>query len=161
MIDSDPGGWPQSPVSDQVKIFTAARKLLNQYSVQRDKARLVDWMHVGWGRHKFFTSTDSVVAAYDWTEKNPDESDVAFMDETIRNFQDNLAEPWELIAGQPPYLGPVQRNSVLGKTVYLPYGAIESEPAFPATNLGQESVRNVFDRASNIQVSRASWETTN
>ena len=36
---------------------------------------------------------------------------------------------------------------MLGKTVYLPYGAIESEPAFPATNLGQESVRRVFDRA--------------
>ena len=44
-------------------------------------------MHVGWGRHKFFTSTDSVVAAYDWTDKNPDESDVAFMAETIRNFK--------------------------------------------------------------------------
>ena len=65
---------------------------------------LVDWMHVGWGRHKFFTSTDSVVAAYDWTDKNPDESDVEFMDGTIRSFKSGLAEPWALIAGQPPYL---------------------------------------------------------
>ena len=47
----------------------------------------MDWMHVGWGRHKFFTSTDSVVAAYDWTDKNPDESDVAFMDKTIQTFK--------------------------------------------------------------------------
>ena len=61
-------------------------------------------MHVGWGRHKFFTSTDSVVAAYDWTDKNPDESDVAFMDETIRDFKEQLDDPWALIAGQPPYL---------------------------------------------------------
>jgi hypothetical protein len=148
MIDSDPGSWPQSPLSDQAKIFQAARKLLDQYSVKGSKAKLVDWMHVGWGRHKFFTSTDSVVAAYDWTSKNPDESDVAFMGETIRNFKNNLSEPWDLIAGQPPYLSVVQSEEVLGKTVYLPYGAIESEPAFPATNVGQESVRKVFDKAS-------------
>ena len=148
MIDSDPGGWPQSPLSDQMKIFQAARKLLDRHSVHRQDTKLVDWMHVGWGRHKFFTSTDAVVAAYDWTEKNPDESDVAFMGETIRNFKNNLQEPWALIAGQPPYLEPVQKESVTGKTVYLPYGAIESEPAFPATNLGLEPVRKVFDKAA-------------
>ncbi len=147
-IDSDPGGWPQSPVSDQLKIFNAARKMLDQYTVGGPRTKLVDWMHVGWGRHKFFTSTDSVVAAYDWTDKNPDESDVAFMDGTIRSFKSGLAEPWALIAGQPPYLDPVQKESVLDKTVYLPYGAIESEPAFPATNVGQEKVRKVFNKAN-------------
>jgi hypothetical protein len=137
-------------LSEQVRIFQGARKLLDQYSVRKDKTPLVDWMHVGWGRHKFFTSTDSVVAAYDWTDKNPDESDVAFMGKTIRNFKENLSEPWALIAGQPPYLSIVQQEGVLGKTVYLPYGAIESEPAFPATNLGQGKVRNVFDRADHF-----------
>ena len=149
MIDSDPGGWPQSPISDQVKIFQAARKLLDQYSLHGQKTKLVDWMHVGWGRHKFFTSTDSVVAAYDWTSKNPDESDVAFMGETTRNFKKNLSEPWGLIAGQTPYLSVLQKEDVLDKTVYLRYGAIESEPAFPATNIGQESIKEVFDKASN------------
>jgi hypothetical protein len=148
MIDSDPGGWPQSPVSDQVKIFNGARKLLDQYSEGKSQTKLIDWMHVGWGRHKFFTSSDSVVAAYDWTDKNPDESDVAFMGSTIRTFKKDLREPWGLIAGQPPYLPVVQEEGVLGRTIYLPYGAIESEPAFPATNLGQESVRKVFDKAN-------------
>ena len=148
MIDSDPGSWPQSPLSDQVKIFQAARNLLDQYSAHGSKTKLFDWMHVGWGRHKFFTSTDSVVAAYDWTSKNPDESDVAFMGDTIRNFKSNLAEPWDLIAGQSPYLPMVQKEDVLGKTVYLRYGAIESEPTFPATNVGQESIQEVFDKAS-------------
>src|SRR6185369_1830160 len=85
--------------------------------------------------------------AYDWTSKNPDESDVAFMGETIRTFKAQVPEPWALIAGQPPYLPVVASEQVLGKTVYLPYGAIESEPAFPATNLGQQSVRRVFDKA--------------
>ena len=147
MIDSDPGGWPQSPLSDQTKIFQAARRLLDQYAAPGTRPTLVDWMHVGWGRHKFFTSTDSVVAAYDWTDKNPDESDVAFMGDTIRAFKAHVDEPWGLIAGQPPYLSVVAQEQVLGKTVYLPYGAIESEPAFPATNLGQDSVRRVFTRA--------------
>jgi Glycosyl hydrolase family 67 N-terminus len=148
MIDSDPGGWPQSPVSDQLRIFQMARKLLDKYSVHASETKLIDWMHVGWGRHKFFTSTDAVVGAYDWTSKNPDESDVAFMDETIRSFKANLTEPWALIAGQWSYLEDVKKESVLNKTVYLQYGAIESEPAFPATNLGQEAVQKVFDRAA-------------
>ena len=148
MIDSDPGGWPQSPVSDQVRIFQAARTLLDRYNVRGSKTKLVDWMHVGWGRHKFFTSTDSVVAAYDWTDKNPDESDVAFMDKTIQTFKADVPEPWALIAGQTPYLDPVSRESVLNKTVYMRYGAIESEPSFPTTNLGQESIRKVFHSAA-------------
>ncbi len=150
MIDSDPGSWPQSPISDQVRIFNAARRLLDRYAVHRTQTRLVDWMHVGWGRHKFFTSTDAVVAAYDWTSKNPDESDVAFMGQTIRAFKAGVPEPWGLIAGQPPYLSVVRDEQVLDRTVYLPYGAIEGEPAFPATNLGQESVRRVFDRAAEV-----------
>ena len=147
MIDSDPGGWPQSPLSDQARIFQAARRLLEQHAVPGTRPTLIDWMHVGWGRHKFFTSTDSVVAAYDWSDKNPDESDVAFMGETIRTFKAQVDEPWALIAGQPPYLSVVAQEQVLGRTVYLPYGAIESEPAFPSTNLGQDSVRRVFTRA--------------
>ncbi|MEP7242957.1 MAG: hypothetical protein ABI885_04650 [Gammaproteobacteria bacterium] len=148
MIDSDPGGWPQSPLSEQVNIFKAARKLLDTHSAGKQHTKLINWMHVGWGRHKFPASTDSVVGAYDWNEKNPDESDVAFMTDTIRNFQGHLAEPWALIAGHPPYLPSVAKEGVLGKTVYLPYGAIESEPAFPATNLGQDSVRRVFEVAA-------------
>lgn len=148
MIDSDPGGWPQSPLSDQMKIFHGARKLLDRYSIHGARAKLVNWMWLGWGRHKFFTSTDAVVAAYDWTDKNPDESDARFMARTIRNFRDHLAEPWELIAGMPAYLAPTRDESALKKTIYLPYGAIESEPAFPATNLGLEPVRKVFDTAA-------------
>ena len=148
MIDSDPGGWPQSPLSDQVKIFKAARKLLDQYSLSGSRTKLVNWMWLGWGRHKFFTSEDAVVAAYDWTEKNPDEDDVAFMEKTIRNFKQNLAEPWELISGMPKYLEAAKSETVLNKTVYLPYGAIESEPAFPLTNLGLETVSKVFEKAA-------------
>lgn len=136
-IDSDPGGWPHSPLSDQTKIFNAARKLLDQYSVKGPKTKLVDWMWLGWGR------------VFDPTEKNREENSVAFMADTIRNFKANLPEPWELISGNAAFLKSSQEEGVLNKTTYLQYGAIEMEPAFPATNLGQESIREVFDKAAN------------
>ena len=145
MIDSDPGGWPQSPISEQVKIFQRARALLDRYHVNGNKAKLVDWMWVGWGRHKFFSPSKTVVSQYDWTSQNPDASDLAFMGDSIRNFQQNLAEPWSLIAGFSPYLNTCKKEGVLEKTVFLPYGAIEGEPAFPSTRVSLNSVRSVFD----------------
>jgi len=135
-IDSDPGGWPHSPLSDQTKIFNAARKLLDRYSAKGPKTKLADWMWLGWGR------------VFDPTEKNREENSVAFMTDTIRNFKENLPEPWELISGNAAFLKSSQKESVLNKTTYLQYGAIEMEPAFPATNLGQESIREVFDKAA-------------
>jgi len=68
------------------------------------------------------------------------------MAETIRNFKQNLAEPWEVFAGMTPYLESSRRESVLDKTIYFPYGAIEGEPAFPATNTSLEPVREVLDK---------------
>ena len=135
-IDSDPGGWPHSPLSDQTKIFNAARKLLDQYSANGKKTKLINWMWQGWGRE------------YDPTETAREASSVAFMSKTIRNFKENLAEPWELISGSSTFLKSSQKESVLNKTIYLQYGAIEMEPAFPFTNLGQESIREVFDHAA-------------
>ena len=87
---------------------------------------------------------------------------VALMQETIRNFKSNLVEPWELISGMSAYLESAKNESVLGKTIYLHYGAIEEEPAFPATNLGLESMQEVFDTASiPTRKSRESWVTMN
>lgn len=146
LIDSDPGGWPQSPISDQLKIFLAARKLLDRYNLHTEHTKLVDWMWVGWGRHKFFTATDRLVTGFDLAD-NLKENDAAFMRRTIHNFKDNLPEPWELVAGMSPYLESSKQESTLEKTVYLPYGTIEMEPAFPSTNMGFESVRKVLDQA--------------
>ncbi|MFN8009083.1 MAG: hypothetical protein U0V70_19060 [Terriglobia bacterium] len=150
MIDSDPGGWPQSPIADQVKIFQGARKLLDEYSLQGKKCELIDWMWVGWGRHKFYSPSKTVVAQYDWSSQNPDASDLAFMEGTIRNFKQNLEEPWSLIAGFSPYLKSCRNEKVLEKTIYLPYGAIEVEPAFPNTRVNLGSVRNALEAVRDI-----------
>jgi hypothetical protein len=110
-----------------------ARKLLDRYNQHTTKTKLIDWMWLGWGRH--------------WGH-DTEEQRVAFMGETIRNFKSNLPEPWELIAGMAPYLRSASDESALGKTVFLQYGAIEMEPAFPSTNLGLKSVQEVFDTAA-------------
>ena len=70
------------------------------------------------------------------------------MSNTIRNFEENLVEPWQLIAGMGHYLESAKNESALGKTIFLQYGAIEMEPAFPATNLVLQSVQEVFDTAA-------------
>lgn len=134
MIDSDPGGWPGSPLSDQTKIFNGARDLLDRLSVGKQNTKLIDWMWLGWGRNH--TGEDSGDRA------------VAHMQETIRNFKANLREPWELISGLSPYLESAKSESALDKTVFLQYGAIEDEPAFPATNMGQKSILAVFETAA-------------
>jgi len=145
MIDSDPGGWPQSPLTDQLKIFSTARQLLDQYSEKGRETKLIDWMWFGWGRHKYFNSTRTVAAEYDWNgEKNPDADDVAYMVKTIEGFRTTLHEPWWLIAGFSPYLQASQREGVLEKTVFMPYGAIEGEPSFPMTNISMEPVRRAL-----------------
>ncbi len=144
MIDSDPGGWPQSPISEQLRIFQAARNLLDKHHVRGREALLVDWMWVGWGRHKFASAEETVVSHYDWTEKNPDASDLAFMGETIRNFHQGLREPWKLLAGFSPYLETCRKEGVLAKTVFMPYGAIEYEPSFPSTNVSLGPVRGAL-----------------
>ncbi|HSS96428.1 MAG TPA: hypothetical protein VLK33_05345 [Terriglobales bacterium] len=133
-IDSDPGGWPGSPLSDQTKIFNGARKLLDQYNVHKEKTKLIDWMWLGWGRHP--SGDESGKQA------------IAFMEKSIGNFKANLTEPWQLIAGMGHYLESAKNQSVLDRTIFLQYGAIELEPAFPATNLGLKSVQEVFDTAA-------------
>ena len=50
-IDSDPGGWPGSPLSDQARIFNGARALLDRYNMHGKSTKLIDWMWLGWGRH--------------------------------------------------------------------------------------------------------------
>jgi hypothetical protein len=145
MIDSDPGGWPQSPLSEQVKIFRSARQLLDRYNLHGKDALLVDWMWVGWGR-RFLAPTEGLAAGYDWTKDDPGPNDVNFAAETVRTFKRDVPEPWELVAGFGPYLPALQQASVLEKTIYLPYAVVEND-VFPATNLDFASVRRILNQA--------------
>ena len=148
IIDSDPGGWPQSPLSEQTKIFRSARQMLDRYNVHGKKAVLVDWMWVGWGRH-FLGSSEEFPAGYQWTTKDPTQQDVAFMVKTIRKFKQDVPEPWELVDGMTPYLKAVEAQAVQGKTTYNPFGVLGND-VFPVTNLDFASIRGVLNQAFKV-----------
>jgi len=125
MIDSDPGGWPYSPLSDETKVFRAMRGLLDRYNVHGTQAKLINWMWLGWG-------------ITEW--KGPARQG-ELMREAVRAMKSDVPEPWWLISGFKEYLPIFQEEGVLGKTVFLPYGTIEGEPSFPATNVTLDRVQ--------------------
>jgi hypothetical protein len=127
-IDSDPGYCPSSPLSDYVKALNGFRELLDRHNSHGKRAKLINWMWTGWG--------------HPWEEGVSAEE---HQRRTIRLLKTDLPEPWELIAGRGDLLSESRAENVLGKTVLLPYGAIEDEPSYPATNLHLDQIRQQFD----------------
>jgi hypothetical protein len=89
---------------------------------------------------------------FGWGNPQGATTDPAFMESTIANFQQNLAEPWQLIAGMPIDLEAAANRSVLPRTTYLDYNTIETEPSLPGTNLlldgdGANPVKQMFETA--------------
>ncbi|MHB0958875.1 MAG: discoidin domain-containing protein [Pirellulaceae bacterium] len=126
-IDSDPGACPGSPLSDYGKVLRGCRELLDKHNVHGPETKLVNWMWFGWGvsaQHAF---------------------DTAHQKRTIESLQQVLPEPWWLISGTFPYLPLCRDMGLLEKTVLLPYGVIELEPCYPATNVQIDAVRSAFD----------------
>lgn len=127
-IDSDPGGWPNSPVSDLMKVFHNARTCLDRYNVHGKDAKIIHWLWGSWGQ----TQAD-------------DNTRAQTMKDTLRAMKGQLAEPWQIIAGQPAFLPICRDEGVLNKTIYLPYSTIEDEPSYPGTNMGLDAVGHTFD----------------
>jgi hypothetical protein len=126
-IDSDPGACPGSPLSDYVKVLHGCRDLLDACNVHGKQTKLVSWMWYGWG------------------VLPPQAFDLTHQQLTIESLQRELPEPWWLISGTFPYLPLCREMEVLDKTVLLPYGVIELEPCYPATNVQIDTVRAAFD----------------
>lgn len=127
-IDCDPGGWAGNPVSDLIGIFKHTRAALDQYNIHGTNAKIIHWLWESWGHASAEIGLREAV-----------------MKETIQAMKAQLPEPWEIICGQTAYLPWCQDEQVIQKTTLLPYGAIEDEPSYPATNLSAQDVRQVFD----------------
>ncbi len=126
-IDSDPGAYPGSSLSDYLQVLRGCRALLDQYNVHGEQAKLINWMWFGWGLppQRAF--------------------EAAHQKQTIECLQQELAEPWWLINGTFPYLPLCRELGVLEKTVLLPYSVIEGEPSYPSTNVQIDAIRSAFD----------------
>ena len=127
-IDSDPGYCPGSPLSDYVKALKGFRELLDRHNRHGRQTLLVNWMWSSWGRQ---TTDPKVLEGY--------------QRETIQLLKKDLPEPWGLIAGWGSMLSICREENVLQKTVFLPYGVIEGEPSYPATNLYIDNLRPQFN----------------
>ena len=55
-IDSDPGYYAGSPLTDYVKVLQGCRALLDRHNVHGPKTKLVNWMWFGWGLDRQRTS---------------------------------------------------------------------------------------------------------
>ena len=132
-LDSDPGGWPDSPMSEYIRIFTASRALLDRVTVQGPRTKLINWMWNVWG-------LDS------WPDSSiPYEVRHRMLLEMISAMKSQLPEPWMLIAGRKDYLPACQEAGVLQKTVLLPYNAIEYEPSRPETRTNFTAIRDALE----------------
>jgi hypothetical protein len=126
-IDSDPGHFADSPLSDYLKVLQGCRALLDCHNIHGKQAKLVHWMWYGWGLPP--------ARAFEPGHQR----------QTVQLLRQQLAEPWWLVSGRFEFLPLCREQGVLAKTVLLPYGVIEAEPSYPATNVDIDGIRAAFD----------------
>jgi len=118
IIDSDPGGYPGSPIAEFVNLLGEHRKMLDRV---RPGIELIYWMHAGWRGWGRLYETGKLVF------NTPEE-----YEETLKRLIDLGPEPWGLANG----LEYARKLGIAEKVIRFNYGRIEGEPSFPMTNFG-------------------------
>ena len=117
IIDSDPGGFEGSPVSEFVDILIGNRKLIDECTEKGKNAKLAYWMWVGWAKGKPKTDQGSTCRAI------------------VENMRDRLKEPWILFPCWGNHLDACRDLGYMDKSIFFPYGTVEDEPSPPTTRL--------------------------
>lgn len=117
VIDSDPGGYEDSPVSEFVDILMGNRALIDTLTDAGPNAKLVYWMWQGWGK-----GIPIAERSYKCGE-------------AVELMRDRLKEPWMLLACNETHLEQAAALGLLHKAVFFPYGTVESEPSEPMTRI--------------------------
>lgn len=129
-IDSDPGFCPGSSQDDYVKVLRACRELLDRYNIHGRQAKLINWMLWGWGRQ----------------ERIQIQGLAEHQRDALRHLKQGLPDSLWLISGQFPEFLPICREAGFAeRTVLMPYGTIEFEPAYPQTNVQIDAIRNMYN----------------
>jgi hypothetical protein len=119
IIDSDPGGYPNSTNKEFVDLLVRHRQLLDR--LRPGGIELVYWMWAGWQAYARYYSTGDFV----W------QTEPEFVD-ALTLLKDRNPEPWGIANGWQ-YAAKLGLQS---KVVSFNYGAIELEPVLPVTNFG-------------------------
>lgn len=117
IIDSDPGGWEGSPVSEFVDILEGNRQLIDECTIKGKNAKLAYWMWAGWGKGLSRDECQERVR------------------QTVEMMRDRLHEPWLLFPCWGNHLDYALELGYIDKSIFFPYGSIEDEPAPPTTRL--------------------------
>ncbi len=121
IIDSDPGGYPNSSIAEFVNLLGEHRKMLNRI---RPEIELVYWMHAGWrGWGRLYEKGKLELG-------KPEE-----YEETLQRLIALNPEPWGMANG----LAYAKKFGVAGRVMSFNYGRIEGEPSFPSTNFGGDN----------------------
>ena len=128
IIDGDPGGYPGSTVDKFIRLLADHRAL---FDAMRPGILLNYWMWWSWR-----SDMDHPVR-----EMGPLAN---VLRETVSGMAALNPEPWGLLACNRGHLGVVRSLGMKSRTLYYPYGAIESEPSVPMTNNRPDQIQAVF-----------------
>jgi hypothetical protein len=127
-IDGDPGSFLGSSLDDLLKLLKTERAMLDRYNEHGPQTKMIVWLLMGWGQH-----------GWDPEGRAP------FIAKTIRAFKAGLPEPWQLLVGAPPYFAAFAAEGVIDRSLWMPYGAIESEPCLPNIQMDRDRVCTMLD----------------
>lgn len=121
IIDSDPGGYPNSSNAEFVSLLGLHREMLNRL---RAGIELDYWVHIGWQAWNHFDATGILQRG---TEAN-------YLD-TLSRLKKLDPEPWGLANGLPY----AEKLNIASRVITYNYGRIEAEPSMPMTNFGGDA----------------------
>ncbi len=121
IIDSDPGGWPDSPPADFVECFRRQSEAMR--AVNPD-AEVYYWMWGGW----------------------PDNGHSATFTETLTLLDARVDGPWKALSCADIHRAALTRVGMMDRSAYYPYALVEYEPAFPMTNCKPDWFRQEMQR---------------
>lgn len=118
IIDSDPGGYPNSNNLEFVYLLGAHRVMFNELN---PRIQLYYWIHAGWEAYcRFYATADFAMG------------ELPEIHEAIRFIDKIHPEPWGLASGRGPQVA--DSLGMSSRVLSYQYGAIEGEPSFPMTN---------------------------
>ncbi len=109
IIDSDPGGWPDSPSEDFVEFFRLQGDVMGKLN---PKSKLYYWMWQGW----------PVNVALETYLK------------TLTLLKEKVKRPWEVFSCYDVHLEATDIQNMTRERTFFPYNLVEFEPSFPLIN---------------------------